>query len=127
MLESNDRLTSSNYSTWKVRMESLLEIHELMDIVVGEEERPIAPQEKLRFDMRAKKALHMIKMNVTNELLKEVGKCTSSSEAWGILQKLFESKSTSRVLTLRRKIFQSIQKRDKSAHAFILKVKALND
>lgn len=40
MLEINDRLTSRNYSTWNVRMESLLEMNDLMDIVVGMEERP---------------------------------------------------------------------------------------
>ena len=113
MLESNDRLNPTNYSTWKVRMESLLEMNELMDIVLGDEERPLAPQEQGKFDRRAKKALHMIKMNVTNELLKEVGKCTSSSEAWSILKKIYESKSTSRILTLRRQIFQCIQGRMK--------------
>lgn len=127
MLEAKERLNSTNYSTWKVRMESLLELNELMDIVVGIEERPLILQEQLNFDRRAKRALHIIKMNVTNELLKEVGKCTSSSEAWNALKKIYESKSTSRVLTLRRQIFQSSQREGESAHSFVLKVKSLND
>ena len=29
MLEANDKLNSTNYSTWKVRMESLLELNDL--------------------------------------------------------------------------------------------------
>ena len=66
-------------------------------------------------------------MNVTNELLKEVGKCVSSSEAWNALKKIYESKSTSRVLTLRRQIFQCTQRDGENAHSFILRVKSLND
>ncbi|KAJ7523059.1 hypothetical protein O6H91_18G035600 [Diphasiastrum complanatum] len=42
-------------------------------VLAGLEERPATQQDQLRYDKRAKKALHMIKMNVTNELLKEVG------------------------------------------------------
>ena len=61
---------TSNYSTWKVRMESLLELNDLMDIVVGIEERPMLFQDQLKYDKRAKRALHLIKMNVTSELLK---------------------------------------------------------
>ena len=41
MLEANDKLNSTNYSTWKVRMESFLELNDLMDIVSGIEERPL--------------------------------------------------------------------------------------
>ena len=44
MLEANDRLHSSNYSTWKVRMESLLELNDLMEIVLGVEDRPMLLQ-----------------------------------------------------------------------------------
>lgn len=66
-------------------------------------------------------------MNVTNELLKEVGKCVSSSEAWNAFKKFYESKSISRVLNIRRQIFQSNQRCGESAHSFVLRVKSLND
>ena len=84
-------------------------------------------QDQLKYDKRAKRALHIIKMNVTNELLKGVGKSNSSSDTWNALKKIYESKSTSRVLSLIRQIFQSCQKEGESAHSFVLKVKSLNE
>ena len=41
LLEASERLSSSNYSAWKVRMESLLVLNDLMDIVSSDEERPL--------------------------------------------------------------------------------------
>ena len=45
MLEANDKLNSTNYSTWKVRIESFLELNDLMDIVSWIEERSLVLQE----------------------------------------------------------------------------------
>lgn len=81
LLDTNERLNKTNYSIWKVRMESIMIMQDLMDIVNGEEDEPIHPQESIKYKKRCKLALHCIKMNVANELLREVGDCSSAQES----------------------------------------------
>lgn len=126
LLESCERLTSSNYSIWKVRMESLLVIHDLYDIVLGEEEEPQGGQELARYKKKARLALHCLKMNVSNDLLNEVSSCISAKEAWDSLKAIYESNNTSRVLMIRNQILQSMRRSDENAQEYVLRIKSLN-
>lgn len=96
--EASERLTPSNYSIWKVRMESILVLQDVMDIILGIEEEPQVFQQSIKYKKRSMTALHCIKMNVSNEISREIGGCSSTKEAWDALQAIYESKNTSRLL-----------------------------
>ena len=125
VLPESGKLDGKNYPIWKFKMKNLLKLKDLWEIVEGKDERPyvmkpvtvpdMTPQEKraederyvaelevqATFDKRAQKALCYINMNVKDSIIPQISGATTPNEAWTILQTLFESVNTTRLLFLK--------------------------
>ena len=54
-----------------------------------------------QYDKRAQRALVYINMNLKDSIIPQISGATSPNEAWSILQSLFESVNTTRLLFLK--------------------------
>lgn len=63
-------------------------------------------------------------MNVSNELLRDIGGYSLAKGAWDSLQSI--SKNTTRLLILINQILRSYQNQGESAHSFVMRIKDLN-
>lgn len=92
-------LSESNYSTWSIKMQALLEQHGVWDVVETEPAESDATASK-----RNTKARSSIVLHVGGDLLSYIDGITSAKEAWDILNALLKPKGKARQLTLRRKL-----------------------
>ena len=88
-----EKLSDSNYSMWKFRMQMLLEDKDLWEIVEGTSTTPSDFEEAKAYDKLQRKALLLIVTNVSDQQAAHLKKCKTGKEAWDKLQEVHESKT----------------------------------
>jgi len=91
--QSVDKLSSKNYSTWKFKLKHLLIAKELWGYVDGsiiEPEESASVQTKLDYTKKSSKAMSIIVLSVSDDLLYLITSCAEPKQAWGTLQQHFE-------------------------------------
>ena len=151
VLPESGKLDGKNYPIWKFKMKNLLKLKDLWEIVEGKDETPyvmkpitvpdITPQEKRTederyveelevqaiFDKRAQEALCYINMNVKDSIICQISGATSPNEAWTILQTLFESVNTTRLLFLKQKFHAFKKEPNEQITAYLTRLKDITN
>lgn len=152
LMPESSKLSGKNYTIWKFKMKNLLLMKELWQITIGEDERPVmfrSPTKDMtpikeeastsdeitqpsyedflvsrnEWDRRATRALCMINMSVQDHIIPHIASTTKPSEAWSILQKMFEATNVTRVLFLKQSLLTLKMSENESVQPFLTKVK----
>lgn len=95
-------LTDANYDTWKMRMESILQINGLWGYAAGS---IIKTAQTTDWDEKDRNALHSIRLAVSSSKLRLLKKSTTSKEAWDAIKDSCESSGPVRKVLLYKKLY----------------------
>ncbi|UYV72199.1 hypothetical protein LAZ67_9002155 [Cordylochernes scorpioides] len=99
-----EKLTGSNYRSWKFNMKMLLIERGLWECVINEETID-ADKDQRKYEktkIKQEKALATIALSISTEQQIHVIDCKTASEAWTTLEQIFEPKSRARILQLKK-------------------------
>ncbi|UYV84129.1 hypothetical protein LAZ67_X001289 [Cordylochernes scorpioides] len=99
-----EKLTGSNYRSWKFNMKMLLIERGLWECVINEETID-ADEDQRKYEktkIKQEKALATISLSISTEQQIHVIDCKTASEAWTTLEQIFEPKSRARILQLKK-------------------------
>ena len=110
-----EKLSSSNYYTWKFHVKMLLIERDLWDIVDGTDAKPSSTgstsesskktetdEDLQRWMKKDKKAISTISQTINDAELVHVRNAESSHAAWEKLEKVYQDKGLTRKLYLRK-------------------------
>ncbi|UYV72756.1 hypothetical protein LAZ67_10000543 [Cordylochernes scorpioides] len=89
-----------NYSSWKYNTKMMLIERELWKYVT--EPTPDEEASRTIFNMKQEKALAMIALTISPSQQIHIMDCTTAREAWDTLEQVYEPKSRSRILQLKK-------------------------
>ena len=96
-----DRLDgSSNFSSWKSRLQITLEEDELLSLIQKTLPKKITDEEKEDSKVDDVKARKIIIYSVRDHLLPHIATLKTTYEMYDALKRMFESNNTNRALTL---------------------------
>ena len=98
-------LKEGNYPTWKVQVKMCLMKDDLWGIVNGTEAAPVDPSDLAKFEKRKDRALATIVLSVDPKLLYLIGDPTEPNSVYKKLQDVFQKKSWSNKLRLKKKLY----------------------
>jgi transposase InsO family protein len=116
---SIDKLDSTNYRTWKFKMQMLLRKEKVWDVVNGTEVKPEAPETSTSkssnsaadpveaWNEKDEKALTTICLALSDSELVHVETSTTSAEAWKRLADVHETDALPRKMLLWRQLYSS--------------------
>ncbi|UYV69068.1 K02A2.6-like [Cordylochernes scorpioides] len=95
-----EKLNDQNYRSWKYNTKMMLIERELWKYVTD----PTPDEEASRtiFNMKQEKALAMIALTISPSQQIHIMDCTTAREAWDTLEQVYEPKSRSRILQLKK-------------------------
>ncbi|UYV72721.1 hypothetical protein LAZ67_10000404 [Cordylochernes scorpioides] len=99
-----EKLTGSNYRSWKFNMKMLLIERGLWECVINEETID-ADEDQRKYEktkIKQERALATIALSISTEQQIHVIDCKTASEAWTTLEQIFEPKSRARILQLKK-------------------------
>ncbi|UYV70290.1 K02A2.6-like, partial [Cordylochernes scorpioides] len=99
-----EKLTGSNYRSWKFNMKMLLIERGLWECVINGETID-ADEDQRKYEktkIKQEKALATIALSISTEQQIHVIDCKTASEAWTTLEQIFEPKSRARILQLKK-------------------------
>lgn len=102
---SFEKLNGENFPIWKLKMQAILVEKDLWPIVIGEIEPSEGDAAKI-WIKQDNKARALIQLSLSDNLLLQISKFTTSKAMWGALVDLFESKIMANKLYLKRKLMQ---------------------
>lgn len=94
---------SVNFGLWKVKMRAILVQNGLSKALLGKEKKPATMTED-QFDEIDEKALSTVQLCLSNEVLREVVKETTTAGLWLKLESLYMTKSVTNRLLLKSKL-----------------------
>ena len=105
IMRVEDRLNGAdNFRSWKHRVLLILEENELLDHIKQELPEPEDEEAKSKFKKNEVKAKRIVKESIKDHLIPNVSKFKIPKEMLVSLTRLYESKNTSRKLTLRHQL-----------------------
>src|SRR5271170_2967697 len=87
-----EKLDSSNFHTWKFKMQMDLEERDLWDTVDESELRPTKPEARKAWENNDRKALATICLGLLDTPLAHMRHCKTAVEAWARLSQVHEAK-----------------------------------
>ena len=82
-------LTSSNYFSWKSRMEDVLRSRGLFRITLGKETEPTDDDKKIKWENRCDEARGLVEMSISTHLLFHISGIDEPDIAWEKLESMF--------------------------------------
>ena len=101
-IEKFDR--SVNFGLWQVKMKAILIQNGVHKVIEGEEKKPIGVSEAKWEEMNTK-GLSVIQHCLSNEVLREVVKETTSKRIWEKLESIYMAKSVTNRLFLKSRLY----------------------
>ncbi|UYV78679.1 hypothetical protein LAZ67_16002366, partial [Cordylochernes scorpioides] len=95
-----EKLNDQNYRSWKYNTKMMLIERELWKYVT--EPAPDEEASRTIFNMKQEKALAMIALTISPSQQIHIMDCTTAREAWDTLEQVYEPKSRSRILQLKK-------------------------
>ena len=129
-LEIVDKFNGENFSLWKFKMEMVLALSDLWDIVDESEGAPPSNADvknKKAFEKQSKTAFGIITINLVDKEMAHIKHCKGLAEAWKTLCNIHETKSLSNILFFIRKFFTIKMQKADDMLDHINKVKSLVD
>ena len=135
MATSDDRwtvnkLSSDNYAVWKFQMKHLLITKGLYTIVDGSEAAPATSAEagvKAEYQGRAQRALSILALSVSDELVYLISDAQSAKSVWDKLASHFERNTVANKLFLKKQYFRTIMDEGTVMSQHIKHMKELTD
>ena len=93
-----------NFGLWQVKMKAILIQNGVHKVIEGEEKKPIGVSEAKWEEMNTK-ALSVIQHCLSNEVLREVVKETTSKRIWEKLESIYMAKSVTNRLFLKSRLY----------------------
>lgn len=109
-----ERLTDSNFETWKVQIKSVLVFNDLWGYVSGVIPKPTEAEKIAEWAVKDAKALALITLSVKENQISYIRKAETSKAAWESLQKVHESQGPTRKVMLYKQLFQLSKKQEES-------------
>jgi rubrerythrin len=119
-----DKLTSSNYITWKIRMRAMLTSMGLKEAVEGTLPS-VTAEDKKEKEEKESKALTFILMHVSDMLLGLIQDSTSPKEAWNILANMYGQQSDSAATKLKIELARLEQEHGEKINDYFERTMAL--
>ncbi|UYV80953.1 K02A2.6-like, partial [Cordylochernes scorpioides] len=95
-----EKLNDQNYRSWKYNTKMMLIERELWKYVT--EPAPDEEASRTIFNMKQEKALAMLALTISPSQQIHIMDCTTAREAWDTLEQVYEPKSRSRILQLKK-------------------------
>ena len=128
---SVDKLTSSNYSTWKFKFKHYLIARDLFGYVDGSTTEPIEsadPDVKAKYAKGLKKAVALIVLSVSDELLYLITEHDEDPKAaWDALSSHFERDTLANKMYLKKRYFRSVMSNTTSVEQHLKYMKDLTN
>ena len=141
---SEGKLDGTNYTLWKFKISAILDSYELLDTVMGPtgaDPEPVPTPDPTNSsiliqpdvaDLRAWKrrnadALCAIVTSVTDSVLTLVQHTTKACDAWGILNRQYETKNHTRIQNLENQLAAEKLAEGEKVEDFIKRIKDLQD
>lgn len=121
-----DKLTATNYPTWKFKLKHLLIAKELFGFIDQTETEPAlsaSAADKKKYTLRAQRALSQIVLAVSDEYIYLITECDSAKAAWEKLQSHFERDTIANRIYLKKQYFRAVMKDGKSMEAHLKHMK----
>ncbi|CAN1266303.1 Retrovirus-related Pol polyprotein from transposon RE1 [Linum perenne] len=121
------KLTTLNFPSWRSQVETLLMGLDLLGYLDGTSVAPartITKEEFIRWFRQDKLLLHAIRCYVSENIYPYVTTAESTHEAWTILEKLYASRSRSRIMNLKDRLAKEKQG-DRDVSTYIHAMKSL--
>lgn len=112
-----EKLTDSNYESWKIQMKSILICNDLWQYVSGKEEK--TPENAIAWENKDEKALAQIILGVSSLQLNHVKKAQTSQEAWTVLERIHESRGPIRKAVLYRQLYKLKKEENQNMAEFV--------
>lgn len=119
-----DKLTESNWPTWKFQMKHLLIAKEVWEHVDGSVQPPGA---RARHVKAQQKAMATLVMGISPNLIYLVTLCTTPKEVWDILKAQFERNTLANKLFLKRQYFTTKMQEGQSVQDHLRCMKEISD
>lgn len=121
-----DKLSATNYPTWKFKLKHLLIAKELFGYCDGSTEEPAAEATaavKKTYKLHSQKALSQIVLAVSDEFIYLITECETPKAAWDRLQSHFERDTLANRIYLKKQYFRAIMKDGESVEAHLKRMK----
>lgn len=97
-----EKLTDTNYESWKIQMRSVLVVNDLWGYVNNE--ITITEANQTEWKIKDRKALALIMLSTSQNQITHIKKAETSAEAWAELEKVHESKGPVRKAVLYKQL-----------------------
>jgi hypothetical protein len=118
----SDKLTSTNYGTWKLKMQMVSQIRDLWEIVDGEQKLS-DPQ----WMKKSEKTKAIIGLNLLNAQLQHIRKCSTAKEVWTTLEKVHQGNNLMRRIQLHKEFFNIKKNQGESIQSYVSRVNELRE
>ncbi|KAJ9554092.1 hypothetical protein OSB04_018137 [Centaurea solstitialis] len=124
-----EKLTSDNYSYWKLCMEAYLQGQDLWDLICGAEtvipeDTPQNVEPRRKWRIKCGKAMFALRSSIGKEYIQHVREMNSPKEVWETLDRLFTQKNTMRLQFLENELTGMLQG-NLSIPEYFVKVKTI--
>ena len=91
-LDGLEKLNETNYSTWKLKMKSLLLLQDFWELVSPNKPTNLDRKASTKWDKKAMFGVHMRKLSVKNDILSHLRDVKNPKEVLDKLKMIYESK-----------------------------------
>lgn len=127
--QSIEKLSDTNYESWKIQIKSVLVCNELWKYTSGEEIQ--TSENSATWISKDEKALALILLSTSKTQLNHIKKATTSHEAWEKLKNIYESKGPVKKSVLYKQLYRMKKEQGQSMmeyiNGFVDKVEQLED
>jgi len=125
--QSSIKLTGSNFPAWKVQINALLVGYDLVGFVDGTKMCPAAAHSDYNYWTRQDQLiLHAIISSVDQSVITMLGNVKTSKQTWDILNKMYASKTRSRIMHLKERLTR-FKKGSLSIAEYLNGIKSVSD
>jgi hypothetical protein len=123
-----DRLDGAdNFRSWKHRIQLILEENELLDHIKKMLPEPEDEEAKAKFKKNEVKAKRILTDSIKDHLIPNVSELKTPKEMFDALTRLYESKNTSRKLTLRHQLRNVTMNKSETMVNYFMKISQIKD
>jgi CHAD domain-containing protein len=122
LLQRSEKLNETNYYVWKQKMEMILQIRDLWEVV-----KSGVSSGDQQGSQKSLKAKAIIGLTLADSQLVHIRNAKTAQEAWDKLEKVHAGRNLMRRLRLRREFFSLKKSDEESIQQYINKISELRD
>ncbi len=120
-----EKLTNTNYYTWKIRIVHILTLKDLEHFLDEDIPRSATPEEHTKWIKGDKKAQAIIGLTLSNDLLENVREVETAKEMWKAIKNVFERHTLLNKLSARKKFYTARKSPEESILQFANRIRLL--